>query len=269
MRMSLKNKPGKLTPSRYALLVLVVLLLAAAVWWLKQGQGQERLESIKAKGELRVGLDASFPPFETVAADGAITGLDVKLAEAMAGRIGVKAAIVNIGFDGLYDALLAKKVDILISGLPYDERRTRDVHYSASYFNAGQVLLAPAGDTTILSRLELGHKKVAVEWGSQGDMQARALHARLSSIEILTCASAQEAIQKLIAGEAQAAITDAVSARQFGASQVRVVEYLTNEPYVIATRKSSTELARLVEDELSQLQKDGRWAQWETSEFGR
>ena len=66
---------------------------------------------------------------------GQIVGLDVDLARAIAFDLGVEAEFVNIGFDGLYDALLARRVDMVISGLPYDPRWTQDVAYTLNYFN--------------------------------------------------------------------------------------------------------------------------------------
>ena len=55
-------------------------------------------------------MDASYPPFEVVDEQGSYRGLDVDLAQALASRWGVEVAFVNIAFDGLYDALLARQV---------------------------------------------------------------------------------------------------------------------------------------------------------------
>ena len=76
------------------------------------------LAQIQQRGTLRVGLDASFPPFENIAADGQIVGLDVDIAQAIATDLGVEPELVNIGFDGLYDALLARRVIWLFPACP-------------------------------------------------------------------------------------------------------------------------------------------------------
>jgi ABC-type amino acid transport substrate-binding protein len=239
----------------------VVLLLAAAGLGLARWRGDDgALERVQSSRVLRVGLDASFPPFETLDAAGEVSGLDADLARALAARLGAEPAFVNIGFDGLYDALLADKIDVVISGLPYDPRRTRDVIYSPPYFNAGQVLVARAGDTALDGSQALAGRTVAVEWGSQADMEARRLKQTVAGLTILSRPTAQDALQALAAGQADAAIADGVSARQFmqsNAGQVRLVETLTDESYVIASRARSRRLAEAIDQALLELRESG------------
>ncbi|MBI3960292.1 MAG: transporter substrate-binding domain-containing protein [Chloroflexi bacterium] len=105
-------------------------------------------QRIQQTGIWRVGMDPSFPPFELLDGAGRPIGYDVGLAQAIAARWGVQVQIVAIGFDGLTDALLAGKVDSVVSALPYDPRLTEDLSYSRSYFEAG-VRLAVGEDSTI------------------------------------------------------------------------------------------------------------------------
>jgi ABC-type amino acid transport substrate-binding protein len=248
----------------------IVLLLAvvAVSLLLLRGQGDDgTLDRVQAIGELRVGLDASFPPFESLDAAGNVVGFDPDLARAIATRLGAAPVFVNIGFDGLYDALLANRVDVVISGLPYDPRRTQDVIYSQPYFNAGQVLVVRAGDSTSAESGSgtpmpdlLAGRTVAVEWGSQADMEARRLKQTIANLETLPQPTAQEALDALVAGDADAAIADAVSVYQFmsaNGGQVRLVEKLTDEPYVIATRIKSRRLAQAIDDTLTGLRESG------------
>jgi ABC-type amino acid transport substrate-binding protein len=239
----------------------LVLLLVAAGLSLARGRGDDgTLERVQSGRVLRVGLDASFPPFETLDTAGEVSGVDADLARALAARLGAEPAFVNLGFDGLYDALLADKVDVVISGLPYDPRRTRDVIYSPPYFNAGQVLVARTGDTALDGSQALAGRTVAVEWGSQADMEARRLKQTVAGLTILSRPTAQDALQALAAGQADAAIADGVSARQFmrsSAGQVRVVETLTDEPYVIASRARSRRLAEAIDQALLELRESG------------
>jgi ABC-type amino acid transport substrate-binding protein len=248
--------------------VLLLLLAAVALGLLLRGQGDDRtLDRVQATGELRVGLDASFPPFESLDAAGNVVGFDADLARAVATRLGAEPVFVNIGFDGLYGALLADRVDVVISGLPYDPRRTQDVIYSQPYFNAGQVLVvrtddspsAGSGSGTPMPELLAG-RTVAVEWGSQADMEARRLKQTVADLETLPQPTAQDALNALVAGEADAAIADAVSVYQFmsaNGGQVRLVETLTDEPYVIATRIKSRRLAQAADDALTELRESG------------
>ncbi|MEZ4580525.1 MAG: transporter substrate-binding domain-containing protein [Caldilineaceae bacterium] len=126
-----------------------------------------------------------LPPFETLADDGAIVGYDVDLARAMAAQWDMEVELVAIGFDSLIDALIAGKVDSVISALPLDPRLTKDIAYSAPYFEAGLRLAVPQASAlaaTDPAALEpdafdpgtlLDGRTVAVEWGSTGDMIGR------------------------------------------------------------------------------------------------
>jgi ABC-type amino acid transport substrate-binding protein len=241
---------------------LTILLLAVvALGLLLRGNRDDgALDRVLSAGELRVGLDASFPPFESLDPAGNIIGFDADLADAIATKIGVDPVFVNIGFDGLYDALLAGRVDVVISGLPYDPRRTQDVIYSDPYFNAGQLLVVRADDTSTLGSQSLTARTVAVEWGSLADMEARRLAQAADSMETLPQPTAQDALDALVTGQADAAIADAVSVYQFvgnGGGGIRVAEVLTDEPYVIASGARSRRLAEAIDQALVGLKESG------------
>jgi len=264
-------------PARRALggiITLAVLLSVVTLALLVRGREDDgTLERVQSTGELRVGLDASFPPFESLDADGQVAGFDADLASAIAGALGAEPVFVNIGFDGLYDALQAGRVDVVISGLPYDPRRTQDVIYSQPYFNAGQVLVVRADDEIFTGSdtgipegsagspsLALSGRTVAVEWGSLADMEARRLTETTDGLQTLPQPTARDALNALVAGQADAAIVDAVSAYQFiggGNGEVRVVETLTDEPYVIASRARSPRLAQAIDGALAELRESG------------
>ena len=285
--------------------VIALLLGAVALGLLMRGREDDKtLERVQATGELRVGLDASFPPFESLDAAGSVIGFDPDLADAIAEALGAEPVFVNVGFDGLYDALWAGRVDVVISGLPYDPRRTQDVNYSQPYFNAGQVLVVRADDTdftqggagipmpaesdatftqggagipmpaeSIPNRSagipnrsagipvpSLSGRIVAVEWGSLADMEARRLKETSEDLETLPQPTAEDALNALVAGQADAAIADAVSVYEFigeRGEKVHIAEVLTDEPYVIATRVKSRRLAGAIDETLTNLREAG------------
>ena len=224
------------------------------------------LERIRVRGILRVGMDASFPPFAWLDTDGTPIGYEVELAEYIAAHMGVRAQIINLAFEGLYDALDAGRVDMIISELTYDARRTREVLYSQPYFDAGQLLVTRAStkddgvlETDDINRL-LDGGRVAVEWGSTGDMKARQLRGNTVQYTVLAYPSAEEALVALAAGEADVAIADAVSVYQFAKSHpnaLHIVCYLTHEPYVIATSARSPRLAAAIRAALETLAHSG------------
>ena len=244
---------------------VALLLLATVLILAGRPHDDGSLDRVQATGIVRVGMDASFPPFESLDSAGEVVGFDVELARRIAAQMGARPQFVNIGFDSLADALVAGRVDVVVSGLPYDERRTRDLNYSQPYFNAGQLIAVrrsdagspdPDPDVSVL----LANRRVAVEWGSMGDLEARRLQAILPGLSVRPHPGARAALHALAAGQADAAIADAISVYQFMAStdnSIRAVAPLTEEPYVIATRLRSRLLANAIDAALSDLRQSG------------
>ena len=213
---------------------------------------------VQRTGVLRVGLDPSFPPFE-YEENGSLVGYDVDLAQELGRRIGAQVQWVTVGFDGLYDGLRADKYDAIVSSLPYDPRLTKDVAYSWVTFNAGQRLVVREGEERIRGVEDLKGKRVAVEWGSAGDMEGRRLEERIGFERVLYL-TPREALEALRDGEAEAAIVDGVSAYGFMGEEggIMVVGLpVTDEPYVIAVRLDSPILLWEINAALRAMEEEG------------
>jgi ABC-type amino acid transport substrate-binding protein len=157
-----------LRPHAVFWLVLTALLIAAAglATRVVLAGRDPAWERILQNGVWRVGMDPSFPPFENL--DGATQkpiGLDVDLANAIAGRLGVRIEVVTVGFDELVDVVTAHRVDSAISALPILEHRTREVSFSTPYVEAGILLVAPR-ENVITKPADLAGQRLAAEWGS-------------------------------------------------------------------------------------------------------
>src|SRR5438094_583579 len=93
------------------LLILAALgLMAYGVWAGRQPQADPVYERIKERGVLRVGIDPSYPPFDSVRG-GLVEGYDAELARALAGVMGVRVEFTPMALDVMYDSLAAGKVD--------------------------------------------------------------------------------------------------------------------------------------------------------------
>jgi ABC-type amino acid transport substrate-binding protein len=221
-------------------------------------------EHIRQSGVWRVGMDPSFPPFESLdATTGQPVGLDVDLANAIAARLGVRAEIVGAGFDELLDAVTAYRVDSAISALPVVEHRTREVAFSAPYVEAGVLLVAPR-ENAITRSDELAGRRLAAEWGSAGDTQARALQRALGgNLTLVLRESSDLALRAVLDGEADAAAVDAVSLVLFAAGKDRLVtvgEPLQSDPYVIVVPAHAPKLLAAINATLADLATDGTLA---------
>src|SRR5205823_4778652 len=153
-----------------------------AVWAGLQPLPDPAWDRVQARGVLRIGTDATYPPFESLE-QGRFVGYDVDLGRAIAARIPARAEFVSIALDGQYDALLSGQVDLLLSALPFIYERQKEVRYSQPYYQAGPGIVVRAGDSRIAGPADpswhsgqaLTGLRVAVELGSDADMAARRL----------------------------------------------------------------------------------------------
>ena len=268
---------GRLIPRRRWWLVLVVgAVLALAAWLLRSqfhlGETTDPTWArIQTNQLLRVGLDATYPPFETTDAQGQYQGYDIDLANELAARWGVKVQFVQIHFDGFYDALKSNKCDLILSALPYDRMMTRDVLYSSSYFNLGQVLLVMSQTTDIKTWRDLAGHQVAVELGSEAHQLVRQL-ARDSGqvVDIIAQREPQGALDALLAGQAQALVVDRIAAlgylRQYPDLRL-IAEPQDEAPLVIAASLRSTETLKQVNLALDDWRRSGLLQQLEERWF--
>jgi polar amino acid transport system substrate-binding protein len=244
--------------------LLCSLLLAAAA---SCSGGDRALERVLSEGVLRVGMDASFPPFEYVDAEGNLAGFDVDLAHGIAERMSAQydrplevQFVANLPYDGLYDALTTDRVDVVISALYVDPARMDSFAYSRSYFNAGQVLVVAGDEEELQGMADLAGRTLAVEFGSAGDVVARRWARRLADLTVLPCQTPAEALAKVGAGEADAALVDHLSALAgMGAGdELRITPPpVTDEPYAAAVERDNGRLLQGIDEALEDLENDG------------
>ena len=254
-------KSSTLTAIRWSFAICYLsfsICLAACV------PSEDALDRVRETGVLRVGMDASFPPFEFISADGTVAGFDVDLARDLGAALGAGEEvevqfIANLPYDGLYDALALGQVDVVISALVINPARMADFAY-VSYFDAGQVLIVRSGEAGVGAMSDLGGRALAVEFGTRGDQEARKWARRVLDLNVVPHQTAAEAIAALKAGEVDAALVDHVSALAEGVTGgglAIVGEAVVSEPYAAAVRKDDRRLLRAIDEALAVLEADG------------
>jgi len=230
----------------------------------------ETWQTMQQQRTWQVGIDPSFPPFEQLDANGKPVGYDIDLARQMASAWGLQVQIVAIGFDSLLDALQTGQVDSVISALPYDERLTQNVTYSAPYFEAG-IRLVVRKDSPIQTVAQLANRKIAVELGSTGDMVGRRLQRETPTLQLVQFQTPDEAVTALEHDQAiDALLIDQVTLRTAqgkGAPLIAIGDVMESNPYVIAMPHKATILQTQVEQTLQNFQKNGVLQQLETKWF--
>jgi len=86
-----------------------------------------------AATELRYGLEAEYPPFESRNASGELEGFDVELGNAICKAAALKCSWVETSFDALIPGLVAKKFDAINSAMNITEQRRPATEASTLY----------------------------------------------------------------------------------------------------------------------------------------
>ncbi len=205
--------------------VAAALLLGLTLWvwalvgalfalrWNSIERPNPPLRALFPYGEMRIGVDASYPPFAAAGNDG-LYGLDIDLGTILAAQLGAPVRFVNMGYDGLYDSLKADQVDVLISALLIDYSRTDEVFYSIPYYNAGLTLVVPS-DSPIHGMSDLSGLSLAYEFGSDADLQARQWLRRITPFTLRPYELPTLALDAARIGDSSAALVDATSARLY------------------------------------------------------
>ena len=132
--MKIKNRRTIL--SLMALLFSFALVACGENDQANNGSG-DKLEDIKAAGELTIGTSPDYPPLEFYVLDEngnrQIAGSDITLAQAIADEIGVELNIRATDFNGVIANIQSGSVDMGISGFTFTEQRAEVMDFSEGY----------------------------------------------------------------------------------------------------------------------------------------
>lgn len=228
------------------------------------------LDEIKARGELRVGLEAGYMPFEMRDKRGAIIGFDVDMAKLMARKLGVRLTLVNTQWDGIIPALLTAKFDVLMSGMTITEERAKQVDFADPYIVIGQsIVMQPKLAATIKSFEDLNKPEyiIATKLGTTGDTAAAEY---MPKAQIMKFETEAEALLQVRGGRASAFVYDlpynAVYAARNPGSLAHLSKPFTREELGWAIRKGDPRWHAWLNDFLAGVRQDkaydalyGKW----------
>jgi polar amino acid transport system substrate-binding protein len=190
--------------------------------------------AIKSKGTLTVAADASYAPNEFKDKSGKVIGMDADLAQALASVMGLKADVVNAGFDSIIPGLAAGRYDLGMSSFTDTKEREKTVDF-VTYFSAGTSFFTSSSGPDIQALADLCGHKVAVESGTTQEADAKAqskkcTQAGKSAVNVEVFGDQNEANLALSSGRAEVSMADSpVAAYQVKQSSGQFK--LSGQPY--------------------------------------
>ena len=163
----------------------------------------------RSSTELVVGMDLSYPPFETIDTSGNPTGVSVDLAQALGKHLGRPVRIENIPFTGLIPSLKTGKIDCVISSMTDTPERRTSITFSDPYLTIGLALLvAKNSPVQSIADVDQPGKSLAVRQGTTGEVWAR---AHLKQAKIIALEKESAAVLEVVQGKADAFLYDQMS----------------------------------------------------------
>ncbi|ROQ89559.1 transporter substrate-binding domain-containing protein [Desulfosoma caldarium] len=256
---------------RWSMVVgLVVVFVGAMAWhgWTADIELAKKstLEEILKRGELRVGFEAGYMPFEMTDKKGNFVGFDIDMAKEMAKAMGVKFVPVNTAWDGIIPSLITGKFDIIMSGMTVTQERNLKVNFADPYIIVGQtILLNKRHEGSVASYKDLNDPKYIVtsKLGTTGEQAVKRLIPKCTykSFETET-----EAALEVVNGKADAFVYDlpfcVVFLAQQGAGKLVFLDKpFTYEPLAWAINKGDPDFLNWLNNFLRQVKNDGRYDQ--------
>lgn len=209
---------------------------------------------------LRVGVTTSSPPF-ALRQGSEVVGLEVDFARALADGLGRPLELRTLEWEDQIPALVAGRIDIVMSGMTITPARQVRIAFSDAYLESGLIGMVRRGDSsryrTARSVLE-SRGVVGVVSGTTGE---RFVRERAPGAQVGVYPTAGAAVAELVQGRADAVVHDAPVLLWFAGSReadlAPVIEPLNHEQLGWGLRQADGELRAAVNGALARWRGDG------------
>lgn len=245
--------------TRYASLVC----LAVGMLVILSQSGCEKHAEALTDISIKVGMDLSYPPFETINSSGEPEGVSVDLAKALGNYLGRPVVVENINFVGLIPALKTGKIDLIISSISDTQERRKAIAFSDPYVTTVGLCILAKKESEIMSASDLNEvgRTVAVRLGTTGQLWAQ---ANLPKARIVILEKEYAAVMEVLQGKVDAFLYDQISVwrynRQYPDETIALLEPVKPEPWAIGIRLEDADLKEQVNEFLQKFRKEGGFA---------
>jgi len=191
--------------SRTLSALLAGLLLAGAS---VAAQASDLLDTVKARGTLKVALEGSYPPFNFKdPKTGELTGFEIDVAKLLAAKLGLKPEFTTTEWSGILAGLGAGKYDVIINQVGITDERQKAFDFSDPYTLSSAQLIVRKDEKRQFNSLEdLKGKKLGLGQGTNFEQKAKSV----AGIDVKTYPGAPEYLADLASGRIDAALNDSL-----------------------------------------------------------
>ncbi|MDJ0819736.1 MAG: transporter substrate-binding domain-containing protein [Desulfobacterales bacterium] len=272
----------------------MIMILMLSVLWLVLGHTpalavdvelskDSTLEGIIRRGELRIGLEAGYMPFEMIDKRSglrqkrirhggfrrkgrqlSLIGFDIDIGIEMAKALGVKPVFIDTLWPSIIPALKLGRFDIIFGGMSVTETRKTQVDFANPFMTVGQtVLLNAKHKNTVKSYEDLNDAKFVVV-SKPGTTGEEAVQRLVSKATYETADTEVEGAMRVLKGTADAFVYDlpfnAVFIAMHPSDQLIFLDKpFTKEPIAWAIRKNDPDFLKFLNSFLEEIKKDGRF----------
>jgi polar amino acid transport system substrate-binding protein len=215
--------------------------------------------SLVTAGQLTVGSDTTFPPFESM--NGSVAeGFDVDMMNAIGKELGLKVVFQTENFDTIIASVVGHKFDVIASGMTITSEREKTISFSDAYFDSNQSV-AVLKSSNITTETQLYGKKIGVQSGTTGQKWATE-NLKSHGATIVPFKDTTGAFNALQAKTVDAVVNDLpVTAEIIKEGPTRgfviIDQIATGEQYGIGIAKDRPELLTAINKALAKIKADG------------
>lgn len=230
--------------------------------------------SAKEWKTIRVGMDATYPPFESVDSSGKIVGFEVDYANALCAKMHVTCTYQNQDWDGVIPALLSGKFDVIFSSMNMTPARAQKVLFSDMYYATPPVWVAQAGNKSDdTSPAALKDKTIGTQ---SSTVFANYIDKDYKGVETKLYPGGDEPLLDLANGRLDYVVTDILVAQKFldkNPECCRIVKEIPRTPDIFgpgvgaAFRPDDTDLKSMFDKAIAEADADGTFKKLEGEFF--
>jgi len=218
---------------------------------------------------IRFGVDPSYPPFESKAADGSLVGFDIDLGNALCAKLNAKCVWVENDFDGMIPALQARKIDAVLSDMSVTEKRLQQIDFTDKISYSPTRMVAKAGSNLLPTAESLRGKNIGVEQGTIQETYAK-IYFEPHGVNVVSYQNQDQVYADLKSGRLDASLQDEAQAsvgflrtpegEGFGFCGPELQDpKILGSAAAIGLRKVDTDLKNALNNALAELLKDGSY----------